>query len=356
MDLENVNVLEGELGLLQDLRDGNRRGKQQLGERVNGRVVPGLHLDVCGPALLLGVLVAGHEHGAASVREPGGVGGGDRTLVLGRAERRLQLGVLLQVGLLNEVVHRDDLPRPVVDGHDLLLEVSLLHRLQGLLVALRGELVLGGAGDAVELRHHVAVVAHGLAGGLLRDSWEPWDPPRGRTGVIPELLELPLGVLGPAEGHHGEPPGQPSGKRNLGVGHGVRPPRNHHVGMSSLDDHICVADALQRGGAGERDHVRHNVPRKVQLNDNLTANVGGCGGQHDIAPNNLLHLHGVNLSLVDQPGDCSRAQTNAVHVQQVAIALAKRRPLPCNDDRPPKQVAALVHCGKQRNGRKNDYT
>ena len=283
MDLVEVEVAELQLVAVQQLRhrvggghqqalvaadvvDGGRRDVRQVGE----------HRDVVG----LGPLLAGQQHRGGAVGQRGRVARGHGG-ALALAEHRLELG---------ELVHRAVRAQVLVLGHalergDQVVEEAAVVGGGEPVVAARGQLVLGFAGDLPGQRGLRRVLTHGQTGarlGVLRDLRH--HVLRPGAGQRLDLGAGGLGVVG-LEQH----PAEVVVDRDGGVAGGVHTAADADLDLAERD---LVGDRDDRFQPGRARHL-HVVGGRARVE--LGAQ-HGFAGEVEVA---AVLEHGAGDELVD---------------------------------------------------------
>src|SRR5215218_8688388 len=273
--LDHVQVVHRESGLLDGgLGGGDHAGPHHRGIDAGdgGGDEPTGHGEIELPGLLL----AGHEHHRRAVVDAAGVARGHRAAVL--LEYRLELAEALDARVLADVLVPGELYLLLLllhlDGDDLILEVALLDRLDGPLVAAHGVGVGVLAayavllGDVLRRHAHVVVVE---------------DVPQAVVDHV---------VVDVRIGHPHTIAVAALGQQERCLVHVLDAAGHHHVG-------VAQSYLLRRGDYGLQSRAAHAVEGYAGDFDRQPALYHALAGRKDVADDDLIHL----LALYPRAGE-----------------------------------------------------
>ena len=281
VDLESINILLLDTGVLESLRHGERGSGGELGRLVSS-LTPTQDLSNGLQAELLELGLGNENDGSSTVGERRGVGSGNSAILgLERGSESLGLGLVEVLGLVVLVNDNIGLASATadLDRSNLLTEPATLLGLLSLLVGSNTVVILGLSVETVLLgaglagKTHVLVLV-GISETVLQDS-------------VNERLVAELG----AGAHVGKVVGS--------VGHGLGTTSNDDVGTASHDGLGTENDGLGGGCADLVDGGADDRVGNASTESALAGRVLTKTGREDVAEDDLLDGLGLDTSSLD---------------------------------------------------------
>ncbi|SLC66471.1 Uncharacterised protein [Mycobacteroides abscessus subsp. massiliense] len=308
VNVDVIDVIEIESRLLERTGHRDRRSDEHLVRRIHADVAPGAEGRQRPQAERPGFLLTHEQDRRGTIGERTGVTRGHCAVVI---EDGLERGQLFHAGVLTDQA----VAGHARDGNDLPVESSRRDGRGRTAVRADRELVLGLAGDAVNLGHFVGRFPHHLTRGALLDLGPAWQQ-SGERGQAPCGVEVIL-RLGLTQGQRGGRVNQLLRQVDSRVRGGVGATGDHHVVFAALDRGGRGGDGLQTGSARARDGVAFDAVPKLEIECDLAGDVRRARRQDHPTPDDRLDLTGRDLGVVQQAAHRLVGQRNGVHAGEL---------------------------------------